>query len=332
MGIVIMNRTRRILILIVAAASTGYFSPAPARAQEPGPDGGQGTGQQQQEPDAQTEAAIQAAAAAAAAAAYQAGLAEAQQGDAGQPMQPGMSPTSQPSADEEDSSPAAATPDQPGARPGGGGAAGTPTTRPTLRNRMTFTRRRTSSTQPSAPGATPQRPKSIYTDYALLLHRSIFIKGNQNSVVDPGANGGRGPTTAPIGPTDTARPERNLIFNGVTESDAEVALVEDVGAHKVNKLHVGDTIASGKITRITFDSLDYEANGKVTTVQIGENFEGSSAFPTSGPSVYTAASPSGGTTSGSSAGGGSAAGAAPAVNPSVLERMRQRRMQETGGR
>jgi hypothetical protein len=118
------------------------------------------------------------------------------------------------------------------------------------------------------------------------------------------------PTT---GPAEVVPPERTLVFNGLTESDSTTALIEDTAAHKINKLHVGDSIAAGKVTRIDFDSLDYTANGKTTKVAIGQNLEGATAAPTTGPAVFGA---SGGTTGGSGGGG-----------DSILERMRQRRMQ-----
>jgi hypothetical protein len=321
---------KRTMIKLAATAflafGAGFGSTQQLRAQDPEQQQQQQQQQQQPQPgelDQATEQAIQAATDAAAAAAYQAGLeAQQQQGDMQSMMQP---PTTQVAPDEEEPAPG----------PTNGGR--TPTTRPINRNRMQFSRRTTSTTRPTAAAQPAPRPRSIYTDYALLLHRSIFIKGVQTNVIDPKRIG---PTTGPTN-ADDVRAERNLVFNGLTESDEATALIEDIVSHRMSKLHVGDSIASGKITRISFDDLDYTAvNGKVTTVQIGENLEGNAPSPTSAPSSYASSSSGGGTSggntggsaSGNNASGGGGAGSPAPVNPSVLERMRQRRMQETGGR
>jgi hypothetical protein len=259
--------------------------------------------QQQQQQPGEVDQATQEAIQAATDAAYQAGL-EAQQQQQGDMQSPTMMPpTTQP--DEEEI---------PGANNGGR----TPTTRPIRQNRLQVSRR-TTTTRPTSTTPTP-RPRSIYTDYTLLLHRSIFIKGVQTNVVDPGRVG---PTTIPS--KDEGRAERNLVFNGLTESDDATALIEDINSHRVSKLHVGDSIASGKVTRIAFDDLDYTSvNGKVTTVQIGENLEGNAPAPTSAPSSYATSSGGSGNSGGTS--GNNTGGAPATVNQSVLERMRQRRL------
>jgi hypothetical protein len=294
------NRTMiKIAATAMLALATGLTTQQ-LRAQDPE--------QQQQQPgevDQATQEAIQAAADAA----YQAGLEaqQQQQGDMQSPMM--MPPTTQMAPDEEE------TP-----APNNGGR--TPTTRPIRQNRLQVSRRTTTTTRPTS--TTPQpRPRSIYTDYMLLLHRSIFIKGKQTDVVDLNAR----PTTEPTGGSENVRAERNLVFNGLTESDDATALIEDINSHRVSKLHVGDSIASGKITRIAFDDLDYTSvNGMVTSVQFGENLEGNAPAPTSAPSSY--ATSSGGGSGGNSSGTSSNnTGGAPAtVNQSVLERMRQRRL------
>jgi hypothetical protein len=174
---------------------------------------------------------------------------------------------------------------------------------------------RRSSTQPTAggnPRPSPKPQRTVNSEFALLLSRSIFIKGPQH-VDDPGWRGAPAATRPAV---EVVPPERSLVFNGLTESGATTALIEDTANHKVNKLHVGDPIASGKLTRIDFDSLDYTTNaGKTIKVAIGQNFEGATATPTSGPAAM------------GSGGGGSTAGGGGGGSDSVLERMRQRRMQ-----
>jgi hypothetical protein len=77
----------------------------------------------------------------------------------------------------------------------------------------------------------------------------------------------------------------------------------------VTTLKEGDSIAGGIVRHIRFDALDYEVNGKITRVAIGQNLAG-------GDAVVAASA-----TTQSSAGGGD-----------VLERLRQRRLQELGGK
>jgi hypothetical protein len=278
-----MKRT----FVIIGLVSLSFALP-PTFAQDQQPP------QQQPEIDpAAAEAAMQAAATALEAAAAERAALEAQMAD-NQPGGPATQPVAQ--ADEQPE-----TNPQPSA---------TPTSRPSQRNRLQFKRRTT--TRPAVAARTPPKPvHTLQTDYAVLLGRSIFMKGPQ-TVIDTGP-GGKGPTT---GPAEVVSPERSLVFNGLTESDSTTALVEDTVAHKINKLHVGDSIAAGKVTRIDFDSLDYTVNGKTTKVAIGQNLEGTTAAPTSGPATFGT---SGGTSGTSSGGGGG--------GDSILERMRQRRMQ-----
>jgi hypothetical protein len=118
-----------------------------------------------------------------------------------------------------------------------------------------------------------------------------------------------GPSTAP----SLDRAETGLIFNGVTQTANTIdALVEDTISGKVITVHTGDAIARGRVKAITFDTLEYESNGRVTAVQIGQNLAGNgvdvSAIPTTTAPAGSGASPQ-----------------------DILERLRQRRLQESGG-
>jgi hypothetical protein len=282
---------KRLLTIGMIALS---FALPPALAQD------QQQQQQQQEVDpAQAEAAMQAAAAALEAAAAERAALEAQQQQMGEP----------PGNGEPATQPVAAAEEQPEATPQPSGPTSRPTQQQQQRNRF---KRRMTTTQPAvANRPAPKPPRTVNTEFAMLLTRSIFMKGPQR-IIDPGAPGSA-PATRPI---DPVAPEHNLVFNGVTEADATTALVEDTAGHKVNKLHVGDAIASGKVTGIDFDSIEYTVNGKSRKIEIGQNLEGTVAAPTSGPAVFGA---SGGTSGSSGTSGGG--------SDSILEKMRQRRMQ-----
>ncbi|MGD1278175.1 MAG: hypothetical protein ABR964_13260 [Tepidisphaeraceae bacterium] len=139
-------------------------------------------------------------------------------------------------------------------------------------------------------------PRPMSRQYQLPPDRTIFVKGRLAS----DASGG----TRPAGP---ARPEETLVFSGVTETDYQmVAFVEDTAAGKISQLQVGDSIASGKITDITLDSLEYEADGKRTLVRVGQNLLGADALGL--PSLATTQS----------------------AGSELLDRLRRRRQQELG--
>lgn len=201
-------------------------------------------------------------------------------------------PTTEPSADattHPSTQPAAETPPRPGEPP-----------------RTLATNRRRLRGSNATPPVDPVRvSKPISKDFAALLTRSVFLKGKQ-AVVEAT------PSTGPALPvTEAVHPQRNLVFNGVTESDAAVALLEDATTHRISKLHMGESIAGGKILAIALDSIQYESGGKVLHIQIGQNLEGGTTTPTSGPAVFA--------TEGASTGAGGG---------SVLEQMRRRRQQE----
>ena len=164
-------------------------------------------------------------------------------------------------------------------------------------------------------------PKPLPVDYAVLNTRSFFVHGRL--IEDRGSRdfGPRDPQAEGSRFSSPLRPEKNLLFNGSTRADGEwMALIEDTAAAKIIKVNVGDKLAQGKVSAITLTTLDYDAAGKIVRISLGQNLDGeaiagsttrpSEAGPTSGPS------PAGG--------GGPLA--------DILERMRQKRLQESGGK
>lgn len=140
-------------------------------------------------------------------------------------------------------------------------------------------------------------PRPMSRQYQLPPDRTIFVKGRL-------ASDGSGGTTRPGGP---ARPEETLVFSGVTETDYQIlAFIEDTASGKIRQLQEGDSIASGKITDITLDSLEFEAGDKTTLVHVGQNLLGADVLGL--PSLSTTQ---------------------PTGNE-VLDRLRRRRQQELG--
>ncbi len=178
----------------------------------------------------------------------------------------------------------------------------------------------TASSQPGAPKdrfarvSPPARSiaaaKTMPKDYSLLVSRSVFVHGR---MPDPR-------TPEPPGvPIPAPRPEKSLLFNGATKADGElVAFIEDMTAGKVLKLRVGDSVARGKIAAITLDTFDYDSGGKVRQIVLGQNLDGEAGLPASRP------------TTSSSSPGSSTPGGSPLTD--ILERLRQKRAQELGGK
>jgi hypothetical protein len=149
-------------------------------------------------------------------------------------------------------------------------------------------------------------PSALPQDFDILNYRNIFYKGYLPSPDRPERSG---PATP-----ERHSAETTLIFNGVTITDGKpTAFLENTEQGTVVQVHVGDPIASGKVVDIALDSLDYQFNGRVIHVQIGQNLAGGSGWGT------TAA-----TTAPSSTGSADA--------DSLLEKLRLRRQQELNGK
>jgi len=98
--------------------------------------------------------------------------------------------------------------------------------------------------------------------YDVLLTRSIFAREKTRA---------HGPTPEGI----DRRPETTLVLRGVMDQDGVYsAFIEDTTAGKLQELKPGDTLAAGKVARITLAGVEYEASGHTTRVGIGSNFDG----------------------------------------------------------
>jgi hypothetical protein len=132
------------------------------------------------------------------------------------------------------------------------------------------------------------------TSYKILLQRSIFARDHRSSWIAPGSrgpgdaggpNGANGIRRAPAPPD----PEELLALRGVgIEDGLATAFVEDTGSRRTQSLHVGDTIAKGRVAGIQLlDGIDYRSGAKLLHVHIGETLKGTvaaSAAPATEPS------------------------------------------------
>ena len=130
--------------------------------------------------------------------------------------------------------------------------------------------------------------KPMPKEFDLVVTRSIFIKGLQYRGPDKTNTEPRDPRSSEPRPT-LARPEKNLLFNGAMDADGQwIALVEDISIAKVLTLKVGDKVAGGKVAAMTLGTLDYDANGKVKRILMGQNLDGEAvSIATTRPALAT---------------------------------------------
>jgi hypothetical protein len=159
--------------------------------------------------------------------------------------------------------------------------------------------------------------------YAVLKTRSIFIKGNQ--IVLPENSH---PPFIPSNNNGLAnKRSSSLVFNGViVMGDEPNAMIEDQSSNgTVSLLRVGDRLAAGRLSSVTFDDITYEANGTQKRIFLGQNMDGET------PTVAVAPPPAPPSTQPGAA-GAAPAGTAPAAGggDDVLAKMRAKRNAELG--
>jgi hypothetical protein len=150
-------------------------------------------------------------------------------------------------------------------------------------------------------------------DYLVLTNRSIFMKGMQT--VDPFFKPAPPP---PPPPGLFTEQESTMEFNGATRADQNrAAFFENTATHEYLIRPAGESIAHGKILAITLDSIDYELNGRTSTIMLGQTLDGSDGPIMAGaPSLSMAATQPVGTFTGPQA--------------AMLEQLRQKRLKELG--
>ena len=168
---------------------------------------------------------------------------------------------------------------------------------------------------PFADGAGPDPKARSWDKYKVLIDRNVFCRDRARR---PGPSAASGRPAPP--------PESYITLKGVAQVGSRfVAFLED--AHGgTRRVSVGDEVAGGKIKQITLDGLDFEKAAETKNVAVGGRLAAGPA-PASGRA--RSASP------------GPAAASGPSRAPTrvqkgaeaaILERLRQRRMRETGKR
>jgi hypothetical protein len=171
------------------------------------------------------------------------------------------------------------------------------------------------------PAAAPQTPPASgapsapliqarpWSDYQDLIDRNIFSRV-------------RGPRPQPVRTVSAAPrpPERYMVLKGTLGGDnGYVAFVEDSRTGETRVCQAGDMVGQARITAVGIGGLTYEQNGTTTRAAIGDYVGGA---------IPAGAAPAGPATSATPP---ATAAPAPAGSAAaLLERLRQRRLQEEG--
>ena len=164
---------------------------------------------------------------------------------------------------------------------------------------------------PAASAPLGSSPTSSYDRYHVLVERNMFSRDRSQR------SERRTERVQPVLPT----PEKSIFLKGIIQQNqACVAFLEDTRTGITTQARIGDSVAQGKLKSITTGQMEYELEGRVITVRIGENLEGESTAAMSAHSLSQPASDS---------------EAVPAAagrkdEAAILERMRQKRREEFG--
>jgi hypothetical protein len=118
-----------------------------------------------------------------------------------------------------------------------------------------------------------------------LAERNIFLReraarrsGNASRRSAPSAAADAGPRS----------PEQTFVLTGIALQEGRtVAFIENTATGTTERLLPDDPVARGRVARVELDFLDYEVDGNVTRIAIGQNLAGEMA---AAPSVATASS------------------------------------------
>jgi hypothetical protein len=190
------------------------------------------------------------------------------------------------------------------------------------------------------PAATSPPPVATGQDdqwdkYGLLVERNIFLRYRRRAVA-------RAPSPRPTGPV-VRDSDRDVILTGVGRRDGEyVAFFENTASEITVRARTGQAVGQGRIKAITLDAVEYERDGAVTRIQVGDALQGGRFVrETVAAAPPPATRPSGPSTSPTTMPQTAASQPAPSPGPAapaggdkdsdtadIVERMRQRRERE----
>lgn len=183
--------------------------------------------------------------------------------------------------------------------------------------------------KPSAPAPVPvvfpiTDPKAALARYQVVVDRNIFSRSRRppSAPVDP--NSAQARAAAEAAAAGKVDPADHLILTGITAEDGKLYAFFEAGDGKIKRVGEGDMLLDRKITRLTLDEVQAEADGKTTTITLAYTLTGK-------PGVRggTATAGAGGETTHSAA--PSSSSSSGGKEDSILEKLRKKREAELGG-
>lgn len=170
---------------------------------------------------------------------------------------------------------------------------------------------------PSYGSSTPN--SEFQAKYGVLLERNIFLKDRRKAAA---------PTPRP-NYTQRLSPEQTMVLTGIVLEDGQLrAYVEDRARGKVQKLTIGDAIATGHVSDIQIDAIAYENSEGKIWVNIGKTLSGGTLTSEALLSNLAGAGVGAEGATTAPAGGDASLNTG---NLSIEERLKLRRLQQTGG-
>ncbi len=112
-----------------------------------------------------------------------------------------------------------------------------------------------------------QESRYTWSKYELILERNMFSRQRGQRR----AERNDGPPREVVMPN----PESYYRLKGIVQEDgAFIAFVQDTRTNSVLRLRAGDAVARGTVKSLTLDTLEYQHEDQVTTVQMGQDLEG----------------------------------------------------------
>jgi hypothetical protein len=194
----------------------------------------------------------------------------------------------------------------------------------------------TASTDPK-----PKAEETVPTweRYKVLSQRNMFSKNRGRSQEESRRERERERERTRETPA-APREESSIVLIGVVQKDGvPAAILENRSSGKIQTLAKGAMIGAGTIKTISLDSLDFDCDGILHVIKVGQTLAGTAPSSAPAASTVTTTAPAGtaSTTTGPTATAPTTSAGSPASGPaaapsgggdSVLEQMRRRRQEE----
>ncbi len=115
---------------------------------------------------------------------------------------------------------------------------------------------------------------NFWSQYGIIIEGNIFSR-HRGRAAEP-----RTASNQPAGQPSPPQPESYFVLKGLAkEDDTFVAFFEDARAGEVIRVRAEDSIARGKIAKLTLDSAVYERDANTVAVQVGQTLQGRLGSP-----------------------------------------------------